>query len=73
MGKAETEFYESKYNFMPGNLHKEIGHFNVFRLDPHVGKDAKPAPYRRRDYYKITLVNGNGKFLYADKEIEIQK
>ncbi|MET0758958.1 MAG: AraC family transcriptional regulator [Flavobacterium sp.] len=45
----------------------------MFKLDPYAGKGAKPAPYRRRDYFKITLVNGNGKFLYADKEIEVQK
>jgi AraC-like DNA-binding protein len=75
MSKVETlqEFYESKSDFMPDNLRNEVGHFNVFKLDPYVGKGAKPAPYRRRDYYKITLVNGNGKFLYADKEIEVQK
>ncbi|MBD0289073.1 MAG: helix-turn-helix transcriptional regulator, partial [Flavisolibacter sp.] len=49
------------------------GHFNVFRLEPFVGANAKPVPYRRRDYFKIMLVIGNGKVHYADKVIEVQK
>lgn len=75
MDKVETiqEFYQSKHEWMPDNIRKEIGHFNVFRLDPYVGKGAKPAPYRRRDYFKVMLVNGNGKFHYADKVIDVQK
>lgn len=66
------DFYESKKDFKPQSLQNETGNFNVFKLDPYVGEGAAPAPYRRRDYYKITLVDGNGKFLYADKEIEVQ-
>ncbi|MFV8325273.1 helix-turn-helix domain-containing protein [Flavobacterium sp. ZS1P14] len=72
-GESIEEFCENKYDFMPDNLRKEIGHFNVFKLDPYVGKGAKPTPYRRRDYFKITLVKGNGKFHYADKVVEVQK
>jgi AraC family transcriptional activator of pobA len=72
-GESIQEFYENKYDFMPDNLRKEIGHFNVFKLEPYVGNGAKPAPYKRRDYFKITLVKGNGKFHYADKVVEVQK
>jgi AraC-like DNA-binding protein len=54
-------------------LRDELGHFNVFRLDPDIGKGAKPAPYRKRDWYNITLVYGSGKYLYADKIIEVRK
>ena len=74
MDKIETiqEFYQSKHEWMPDNIRKEIGHFNVFCLDPYVGKGAKPVPYRRRDYYKVMLVNGNGRFHYADKVIDVQ-
>ena len=59
MNKAETiqEFYQSKREAIPGNIHHETGHFNVFNLAPYVGPGAKPAPYRRRDYFKVTLVN----------------
>lgn len=54
MSKVETidEFYKAKNFWMPENLRKEIRHFNVFRLEPFVGTNAKPAPYKRRDYLK---------------------
>ena len=58
---------------MPENLRHAIGHFNVFRLEPFVGANARTVPYRRRDYFKITLVMGNGKVHYADKAIEVQQ
>ena len=51
----------------------DIGRFNVFRLDPFVGPSAKPVPYRRRDYFKISLIIGTSKVHYADKVIEVQK
>ena len=75
MNKVETieDFYNAKFNWMPENIRSEIGHFNVFRLAPYVGNEAKPLPYRRRDFYKITLLVGNGKIHYADKVIEVKK
>jgi AraC family transcriptional activator of pobA len=74
MNRVETieQFYKGK-NWLPENLRNDIGHFNVFRLEPFVGSNAKPVPYRRRDYYKIMLVIGNAKVHYADKVIEVQK
>lgn len=74
MSKVETlkDFYQGKNDLPPVALHQEVGHFNVFKLDPYVGVGAVATPYRRRDYYKITLVDGNGKFHYADKEIEVK-
>jgi AraC family transcriptional activator of pobA len=75
MRKVETieEFYKRKFNWMPDNIRNEIGHFNVFKLDPFVGKNAQPVPYKRRDYYKIMLVIGNSNVHYADKVVEVQK
>ena len=75
MKKVENieTFYEEKHTWMPDNLRKEIGHFNVFKLDPFIGKNAKQMPYRKRDYYKITLIIGNGVVQYADKTIEVKK
>lgn len=67
------EFYKRKFNWVPDNLKSEIGHFNVFRLDPYVGVHAKPVPYSRRDFYKITITLGNGKVYYADKAYEVKK
>ena len=58
MRKIETieEFYTQKFGGMPEDIRKEIGHFNVFKLDPFVGNNAKPVPYGRRDFFKIMLV-----------------
>jgi AraC family transcriptional activator of pobA len=75
MNKTESleGFYKRKYDWMPDNIRKEIGHFNVFKLGPHVGEKVKPVPYKRRDYFKITLLVGESKIEYADKVIHLQK
>ena len=75
MRKVETieEFYQRKFEGVPGNIRNEIGHFNVFKLDPFVGNNATPVPYSRRDYFKIMLVIGKYKMHYADGAVEIQK
>lgn len=75
MDKVESleEFYKNKFDWMPDNIRNEIGHFNVFKLDPFVGSNAKPVPYKRRDFFKIMLAVGNSKVHYADKVIEVQK
>jgi len=75
MDKIETieEFYKRRLDWMPDNIRNEIGHFNVFRLEPFVGERAQPVPYKRRDYFKIMLVIGNSRVHYADRVIEVQK
>jgi AraC family transcriptional regulator, transcriptional activator of pobA len=75
MEKIESieEFYKTKLNWMPNNLKNEIGHFNVFALEPFVGDKAKSVPYKRRDFYKIMLVIGNSKVHFADKIVEVKK
>jgi len=65
------DFYSQKLNFMPDNLKKEMGHFNVFNLDDFVGKHAKPIPYSRKDYFKISLLSGHKRLSYADKVIDV--
>ncbi|MBF9255655.1 helix-turn-helix transcriptional regulator [Pontibacter sp. 172403-2] len=67
------ELYRARNEWLPSGLRNELGHFNVFRLDD-VGRGANPSsPYRKRDWYNITLVHGPGKYLYADKKIEVRK
>lgn len=75
MRKVETieEFYKRKSIELPANLHNGIGHFNVFKLDPYVGVNAKPVPYARRDFFKISLTIGSGRVHFADKFYEVQK
>lgn len=75
MNKIETieEFYKRKFDWMPDNIKKEIGHFNIFKLEPLVGSNATSIPYKRRDYFKIMLVVGNSSVHYADKVVEVKK
>ena len=75
MRKIETieEFYIKKFDAVPDNLRNEIGHFNVFTIDPFVGSNAKPVTYSRRGYFKIMLVNGNYRMHYADGAVDIKK
>ena len=75
MEKIDTleELYKRKFDWIPDNLRKEIGHFNVFPLDPFVGERANPLPYKRRDYYKIMLVEGSGRVHFADKVLTVKK
>ncbi len=67
------DFYLSKLHWLPDELKKEMGHFNVFKLDDFVGPRAKPIPYSRKNYYKISLIIGKNKIHYADKVVEIDK
>jgi AraC family transcriptional regulator, transcriptional activator of pobA len=75
MRKIETieEFYERKFDVVPENLHSEMGHFNVFNVEPFPDGIPRPVPYSRRDYFKIMQVTGNYNIHYADETIEIQK
>jgi AraC-like DNA-binding protein len=73
MAKTETleDFYRHKFNWMPDNLQKDIGHFNVFRVEDCLGPDKAPVQYSRRDFYKISLMRGNHVYHYADKSLEV--
>ncbi|WP_316803577.1 helix-turn-helix transcriptional regulator [Pedobacter nototheniae] len=73
MSSTETleDFYQRKFSFLPDNLQKDVGHFNVFRLEDCVGENKTPIKYSRRDFYKIAMVRGHNIYHYADKSIEI--
>lgn len=60
--------------FLAENIHKDIGHFNVFDISKiyRASKSKPEMPYNRRTYYKISLINGQNKVEYADKTIEIE-
>lgn len=69
------EFYKETSGLVPEGINKEIGHFNVFKIDEMVAlMRKKPVmPYNRRSYYKISLISGHNKAEYADKVIDIEK
>lgn len=75
MKKAESlsEFYRNKFDWLPDNLKNEMGHFNVFDLQPFIGEKAQPIPYKRRDFYKISLAKGNSRVYFADQVVEVKK
>ncbi|OLY94190.1 AraC-type DNA-binding protein [Cnuella takakiae] len=72
---SETEtlelFYQRKLDQVPEGLRKDLGHFNVFRLEDCYLPDAQPVVYSRRDFYKIALMRGRHAYHYADKSIEV--
>ncbi len=67
------DFYRRKFDWLPDDIRKEIGHFNLFRLEPYVEGKPTKIPYRRRDFYKIMLVKGSSKVHFADQVVEIKK
>ncbi len=70
MDRTESieEFYQRRIGWVPDNLRNEVGHFNVLR---HV--QAAQVPYKRRDFYKIMLVEGDIELAYADRVIGVGK
>ncbi|MEY2792138.1 MAG: hypothetical protein RJA76_130 [Bacteroidota bacterium] len=69
-----SDFYLQKFNWIPEEVSKNIGHFNVFPVIKYdLTTKVKPLPYRRRDYFKIMLVWGDIDVYYADKVIAIKK
>jgi len=75
MEKIESlqNFYKRKFDQTPDNVTSEIGHFNLFHLEPFVEGKPSNIPYRRRDFYKIMLVKGRSEVHYADRVVEIKK
>lgn len=69
------DFYKQTASLIPENINKEIGHFNVFRIDELMARmrENKQMPYNRRAYYKISLIIGRNRAEYADKVIEVEK
>lgn len=75
MDKIESleDFYQRKFNWLPENFHQQLGHFNLFRLEPLIPGKPLSVPYRRRDFYKVMLVLGNSAVHYADRVVEVKK
>jgi AraC-like DNA-binding protein len=66
-------FYKARFDWMPDNIRNNIGHFNVFRFNDSVDAPPRKVPYSRKDFYKISLICGHSRFVYADKSIEFEK
>lgn len=76
MNKPATvqDFYNDTAQIIPESIQKEIGHFNVFRIeDLHRDPKNRTMPYNRRAYYKISMIIGRNRAEYADKVIDIRE
>lgn len=65
--------YKRKSECVPEDFHKEVRHFKLFHLEPLDPGKPTVIPYRRRDFYKIMLVEGHSRVTYADKEVVIKR
>ena len=61
---------DSQQDFFGNKLPNVGSKFNIYQCDDF---RAKPVPYNRRDFYKITLQYGTSRLEYADKSIMIDK
>lgn len=67
------DFYKRRFKWLPEDLKNELGHFNIFNLEPYSSGTQKSIPYRRRDFFKLMLVKGQSKVNYADRIYEVKK
>ncbi len=67
MSKPESakDFIDNRLPFL-----NTADQFTVFERKAYA---SKPLPYNRRDFYKISIVLGTSRLLYADKGIEIDR
>ncbi|HTJ12379.1 MAG TPA: helix-turn-helix transcriptional regulator [Dinghuibacter sp.] len=65
------DFYRDRFDAAPERLRREIGHCNVFTIEDYVGRNSESIPFIRRDYYKISLLDGPTRVGYADRTLEI--
>lgn len=67
---------KSFYKHIDRSLHtgeSAAGHFNIFKVEDLIIPKNKPVTYSRRDFFKISLVNGHSKIHYADQCVEVRE
>lgn len=65
------EFYQHKFTGLSENLKRDIGQFNVFRIEDQITSGATSPTYIRRDFFKIMFFQGSNVFHYGDKSIDV--
>jgi AraC-like DNA-binding protein len=66
-----ADFYRNKCLGQPDEQDRQPGHFNAFKIQQPHPAPRQPMRYTRRDYYKISLLNGHNIYHYADKSLEV--
>jgi len=57
--------------WMPGEIGKDVQHFNVFRLKHDRDEKFDCQPFHRRQMYRISLLKGKTRLYYADKTVDL--
>lgn len=57
---------------IPEDMKKDFGLFNVFKFIPGMIEHAGSSSHHRKEYYKISLVEGSGQFVYAGEKTMIE-
>lgn len=65
------QFYRNKYGILSGDLPKNDGQFNVFRIEDRINSGTSSPTFIRRDFHKIMLFQGDNIFHYGDRSIPI--
>lgn len=63
-------FYE-EIQQSPEDNDYSFGHLNIFRIEDMVLTKDKKASYSKRSFYKLTLIKGQSKIHYADRDVNI--
>ncbi|SKA44398.1 Helix-turn-helix domain-containing protein [Chitinophaga eiseniae] len=74
MAKATASleaFYRDKFGSLTEDLQKNIGQFNVFRIEDRVRTGATSPTFVRRDFFKIMLFRGDNIFHYGDQSVPV--
>ena len=67
------EFYRQKFAGTPAFIQREIGDFNVFKVEESIAPTGEiTVKYARRDFFKISLVTGENLYHYADKTLHVK-
>ncbi|QKG56385.1 helix-turn-helix domain-containing protein [Hymenobacter sp. BRD128] len=58
---------------LPPDIQREVGHFNVFRVEGLMAgrRDKTPMTFDRRAFYKISVLRGRSRIEFADQQVEI--
>jgi AraC family transcriptional activator of pobA len=67
------DLHNNEFDWIPESICKEMGQFNVFRLESHAGDRTGQVPFMRPCFYKIILNIGNRKMHNSDEVKEVKK
>lgn len=67
----ELKSFYKHINRAPESGESGVGHFNIFKVEDLIISRDRPATYSRRNFFKVSLVNGHSKIHYADQCMEV--